>query len=195
MIGMNYSNIKYYDIANGPGVRTSLFVSGCRRHCPGCFNAGTWPFDAGTPFTAEAADRIIESLAPDYIDGLTILGGEPFEPENQRGLLPFLQEVRRRCPGRTVWAFSGSTWEEIFLGAPDPGGASHLGPGHARCEVTLPLLELIDVLVDGPFIEAQKDLRLQFRGSRNQRILDVKASLRAGQPVSLAAYRTAREPS
>lgn len=169
---MNYSGIKNYDIANGLGVRVSLFVSGCRNACPGCFNPSTWDFSAGMPFTEAVEDDLLRKLAPDYIRGLSLLGGEPFEPENQRVLLPFLKRVRRERPGKDVWCFSGFTFEELRSGA-----------SRCRTEDTEPLLALLDVLVDGRFIEAQKDISLRFRGSSNQRILDVPASLKAGVPV------------
>ncbi len=181
---MNYAEIKYYDIANGPGVRTSLFVSGCRRHCRNCFNACTWDFDYGKPFTKEVQDEVLASLDSDYIDGLTILGGEPFEPENQRALLPFVKRVKAQYPDKPLWVFSGNVLEEMTEGLDGGEGAEHLPAGHARCEVTDELLSCIDVLVDGPFIEEQKDISLQFRGSRNQRILDVKESLRARKAVA-----------
>ena len=142
---MNYATIKYCDIANGTGVRTSLFVSGCRRHCPECFNAVAWDFGYGLPFDKAVRNEILGSLAPDYIDGLSLLGGEPFEPENQETEL--------------------------------------LQPSHARCEVTDEMLSLIDVLVDGEFIPAQHDISLRFRGSGNQRIIDLNATRAAGHTV------------
>lgn len=160
---MNYANIKYVDIANGPGTRTSLFVSGCRVHCTGCFNRETWDFLFGEPFTREVEDRILASLEPRYVHGLTVLGGEPMEPENQRALVGFLKRVRKRFPSKTIWCFSGYTLDVIAFGA-------------KRCEVTDELLGLIDVLVDGPFVEGRKDLGLRFRGSSNQRILDLRAT-------------------
>jgi len=168
---MNYANIKTCDIANGVGVRTSLFVSGCTHHCPGCFNAVAQDFQYGKPFTRETEDLLLAELGKAYIAGLTLLGGEPFEPENQRALLPFLHRVRTECAGKTVWAFSGYTWEELT------------GESRARCEVTDALLSLVDVLVDGEFVEAQKDISLRFRGSANQRIIDVPASRGAGKLV------------
>lgn len=170
---MNYANIKTCDIANGVGVRTSLFVSGCTHHCPGCFNASAQDFQYGKPFTRETEDFLLAELGKTYIAGLTLLGGEPFEPENQRALLPFVRRVRTECAGKTVWAFSGYTWEELT-------GNSH---ACACCEVTDALLSLVDVLVDGEFVEAQKDISLRFRGSANQRIIDVPASRRAGKIV------------
>lgn len=169
---MNYANIKYYDIANGPGVRTSLFVSGCRRHCPDCFNAVAWDFGYGAPFTKEVRNQILASLAPDYISGLSLLGGEPLEPENQRALLPFVQNVKVLYPHKTVWCYTGNVYEtEVLRG----------GPG--RCEVTDELLRCIDVLVDGAYERDLHDIRLQFRGSSNQRIIDLNATRAAGRVV------------
>lgn len=167
---MNYSEIKYCDIANGPGVRTSLFVSGCRRHCKNCFNYMTWDFQYGNPFTEEVQEQILKSLEPEYVDGLTLLGGEPFEPENQRELVKFVRKVRDRFPKKNIWAFSGNTLEEIL-------------DGPAHCEVTEEFLSYLDVLVDGPFVQELYDIRLRFRGSSNQRILDLKQSLQQGSAV------------
>ena len=169
---MHYGEIKNCDIANGIGVRVSLFVSGCTNRCEGCFQPQTWAFDYGSPFTAETEEQLLAMLAPDYIDGLTLLGGEPFEPDNQRVLLPFLRRVREQYPQKTVWAFSGFTFEEMKTDG-----------SHPRCEATDELLSLLDVLVDGRFILAQKDISLRFRGSRNQRLLDMPATLKAGAPV------------
>ena len=169
---MHYGEIKNCDIANGIGVRVSLFVSGCTNRCEGCFQPQTWAFDYGSPFTAETEEQLLAMLAPDYIDGLTLLGGEPFEPDNQRTLLPFLRRVRERYPQKTVWAFSGFTFEEMKTDG-----------SHPRCEATDKLLSLLAVLVDGRFILAQKDISLRFRGSRNQRLLDMPATLKAGVPV------------
>ena len=174
---MNFANIKYCDIANGIGVRTSLFVSGCRRHCPFCFNPEAWSAEAGKPFDAIAQQQILASLKPDYIDGLTLLGGEPFEPENQRALLPFVKEVRTSYPTKSIWAFSGFTWEEL-TGAEGPHPPYTDSP---YIEVTDELLSLLDVVVDGPFIAAQKDISLRFHGSANQRLIDVHATLETGE--------------
>ncbi len=168
---MNYANIKTCDIANGVGVRVSLFVSGCTHGCPGCFNAEAQDFQYGRPFTRETEELVLRALEPSYVAGLTLLGGEPFEPENQRALLPFLRRVRAEYPEKTVWAFSGYTWEELT------------GESRARCEATDEMLALTDVLVDGEFVQSLKDISLRFRGSANQRILDVPASLREGEPV------------
>ena len=169
---MHYGTIKNCDIANGIGVRVSLFVSGCRNRCPGCFQPETWEFDYGQPFTEQTANRLIALLRPDYIDGLTLLGGEPFEPENQPELLALVRRVRQNYPQKTVWAFTGYTLETLLSGA-----------GHPCCEATLPLLHQIDVLVDGRFEQAQKNLRLRFRGSENQRLIDLPASLASGRVV------------
>ena len=169
---MHYGEIKNCDIANGLGVRVTLFVSGCTNHCENCFQPQTWDFNYGTPFTKETEDELLRLLAPDYINGLTLLGGEPFEPDNQRALLPFLQRMREEYPGKTIWAFSGFTLEELRQEG-----------SHPRCEATDGILQLLDVLVDGRFVQAEHDISLRFRGSRNQRLLDVPKSLAAGQPV------------
>lgn len=158
---MNYATIKYCDIANGTGVRTSLFVSGCTHHCKGCFNEVAWDFDYGEPFTDKTIDQILESMKPDYIAGLSLLGGEPMEPDNQRGLMPLLREFHRRMPDKTLWVYTGYTYETDLL---NPNGRAH-------CEVTDEFLGYVDVLVDGEFIEEEKNISLQFRGSENQRIL------------------------
>lgn len=158
---MNYATIKYYDIANGTGVRTSLFVSGCTHGCKGCFNEVAWPFDYGDPFTPEIEQQILDSMKADYIAGLSLLGGEPFEPQNQRGLIGLLRRMHEEYPAKTVWCYTGYTYETDLV---DPAGAAH-------CEVTDEMLSYIDVLVDGEFILEKKDITLQFRGSSNQRIL------------------------
>ena len=160
---MHYGEIKNCDVANGPGVRVTLFVSGCTNRCEGCFQPQTWDFSYGQPYTKETEDQIVSMLAPGYITGLTLLGGEPFEPGNQRALLPLLRRVKAAYPQKSVWAFSGFTLEEELL----------RDGSHPRCEVTDEMLSLIDVLVEGRFILAQKDLMLKFRGSRNQRIVDL----------------------
>ncbi len=166
---MYYGEIKNCDIANGEGVRVTLFVSGCTNHCKNCFQPQTWDFHYGKPFTQETEDALLAMLAPGYINGLTLLGGEPFEPENQRALLPFLRRVRAALPQKTIWSFTGFTWEQLRT-----DGA------HPRCEVTDELLSLLDVLVDGRYEEALHDISLRFRGSSNQRIIDVPATLRSG---------------
>lgn len=169
---MYYGEIKKTDIANGIGVRVSLFVSGCRRHCKNCFNRQTWDFCYGRPFTEQTEQMLLEALKPSYINGLTVLGGEPFEPENQRVLVPFLKRVRASFPEKTIWCFTGATLESDLL-----------QQSANRCEVTDEMLSLIDVLVDGAFIEALKDISLQFRGSSNQRLIDLPATLREGRIV------------
>ena len=175
---MNYSAIRTCDIADGPGVRVSLFVSGCRHRCKGCFNPDTWDFAAGEPFTEETENRIIEASSPPYIAGLSLLGGEPFEPENQRALLPFLHKFRERFPQKDVWAWTGCVYErELLKESP------------WRCEVTDEMLSLIDVLVDGPFVESLKDISLLFRGSSNQRILDIRGGAAAAKPWNPEARR------
>ena len=159
---MNYSAIRTCDVANGPGVRVSLFVSGCTHRCKGCFNPDTWDFAAGEPWTDTVQEKVLASCAPDWIQGLSLLGGEPFEPQNQRALLPFLREFRKRFPGKNVWAWTGCVYERDLL-AESPW----------RCEATDEMLSLIDTLVDGPFVETLKDITLVFRGSSNQRILSL----------------------
>lgn len=168
---MHYAAIKPHDIANGPGVRVSLFVSGCTRHCKNCFQPETWDFSYGQPFTDETRDELLRRLAPDYIHGLTLLGGEPFEPANRAALIPLVEAVRAAYPEKTVWAFSGYTLEQLLGGQAGP------------VETARGLLALLDVLVDGPFIEARKNLRLRFRGSDNQRLIDVPRTLAAGRVV------------
>ncbi len=170
---MNYGQVFYADTANGIGARISLFVSGCTHHCPGCFNEETWDFNFGDPFTREVEDDIIEHLRPSYIDGLSLLGGEPMEAQNQRALLPFLERVKHEVPHATVWIYSGYTFEEL------------LDETNSRChtEATRRILELADILVDGKFILAEKDVKLRFRGSINQRILELKESLKENRPV------------
>ena len=167
---MHYGEIKNCDIANGEGVRVTLFVSGCTNHCKNCFQPQTWDFDYGKPFTEETEAELFRLLSPRYIRGLTLLGGEPFEPENQRALLPFLRKLRRELPEKTVWTFTGFTWEEL-----------HTEGSHPRCEVTDELLSLIDVLVDGRYVEELKDIGLRFRGSSNQRLLDLNATRASGK--------------
>ena len=167
---MNYGTIKNCDVANGAGVRVSLFVSGCRNHCPDCFQPETWDFTYGQPFTEETEQEILRLLKPGYINGLTLLGGDPFEPENQRFLLPFLRKMKAALPRKTVWAYTGYTWEQLTS-----------GKHRVSLPETMELLSIIDVLVDGPFIETKKDIRLRFRGSSNQRVIDVQRSITAGQ--------------
>ena len=167
---MNYGEIKNYDIANGEGVRVSLFVSGCTHHCKNCFNPETWSFEYGKPFTKETEDYIIECLSPDYIDGLSLLGGEPFEPQNQEVLLPFLRKVKNELPNKNIWCYTGYLFDRELL-----------SESRARCEFTDEMLSLIDVIVDGEFVQALHDISLAFRGSSNQRIIDVQKSLETGE--------------
>ncbi|MDO5148638.1 MAG: anaerobic ribonucleoside-triphosphate reductase activating protein [Oscillospiraceae bacterium] len=169
---MKYAQLKKRDVANGPGVRVSLFVSGCTHHCKGCFNPETWDFDYGNIFDEKIQDEIISLMEPSYIRGLTVLGGEPMEKPNQKALLPFIEKVREKYPEKDIWFYTGYTFETDFS-----------GNGRAVCEKTDKLLSLIDVLVDGEFIEEKKNLRLHFRGSENQRIIDVKQSLLSGKTV------------
>lgn len=160
---MNYGTIKSYDIANGTGVRVSLFVSGCRHHCKGCFNAPTWDFDYGEPFTRETQDKILKLLEPSYIEGFSLLGGEPFEPENQPALAQLLETIKAVYPQKSVWCYSGYLFDQDMV----PGGKVYT-------PFTDRMLSCIDVLVDGEFILEQKDISLQFRGSKNQRILHLE---------------------
>lgn len=157
---MNYSAIKYNDIANGIGVRTTLFVSGCRNRCKGCFQPETWDFANGKQFTAETEKELLQSLEPEYISGLTLLGGDPFEPENQQELLPFLQKMKEQFPDKDIWAYTGYLLDTDLAEG-----------GRCCCEVTAELLQMIDVLVDGPFVLEKKDITLTFRGSSNQRVI------------------------
>lgn len=159
---MNYAAIKTLDIANGPGIRTSVFVSGCTRHCKECFQPQTWDFDFGEPFAQEVIDRILDSLEPKHVAGLTVLGGEPFEPRNQEAVAELLRQARRRFPNKSFWAFTGYTIEEL------------------DSDTAQEILSYLDVLVDGPFEIDKKDLTLRFRGSRNQRLIDLKKTKEAG---------------
>lgn len=164
---MNFGEIKKNDIANGEGVRTSLFVSGCRHHCKGCFNAETWDFGFGEAFTEETMLDILKSCEPYWINGLSLLGGEPFEPENQKVLLPFLIMFKEKYPNKNVWCYSGFTIEEIMGDI----------PSRAHTEISKEMLSLIDILVDGEYEEELADITLKFRGSKNQRVIDVKKTL------------------
>ncbi|MCH5213370.1 MAG: anaerobic ribonucleoside-triphosphate reductase activating protein [Oscillospiraceae bacterium] len=170
---MNYAEIKYYDIANGPGVRTSLFVSGCTHHCEGCFNEETWDFRYGRAFTRDVWDKIYKSCEPYYITGLTVLGGEPFEPENQIGLIEFMKGFKMRFPDKSIWMYSGYTYEQLK------------GQESSRCrtDITDELLDMTDVLVDGKFEISQKNITLRFRGSENQRLIDLKKTKKSGEIV------------
>ena len=169
---MNYAEIKNCDIANGIGVRVSLFVSGCTHHCKGCFNEVAWDFDYGTPFTQETIDKILDMMRPSYIRGLSLLGGEPFEPQNQGPIVELLRQIKEKMPEKSIWAFSGYLFDRDIL-------SGRLGDW----KVTQEYLSYLDVLVDGPFVEAKKNLSLRFRGSENQRIIDVPASLAQGKIV------------
>lgn len=171
---MYYSTIKDCDIANGIGVRITLFVSGCTNHCKNCFQPQTWDFDFGEPFTEETEERLLEMLKPDYINGLTLLGGEPMEPQNQRALVPFLKRVREAYPNKNIWCFTGFTYEVLKTDG-----------SHPRCEVTDEMLSLIDVLVDGRYVDELKDLTLQFRGSSNQRLIDMVKTRENGEVTLL----------
>ena len=179
---MNYATIKPVDIANGEGVRVSLFVSGCRHGCKNCFNPQAWSFEYGQPFNQQIIDNLLESLKPDFISGLTLLGGEPFEPENQQALLELVKQVKQAYPNKNIWAYSGFRLEDELLSV----GA------YPNCEYTLELLKNIDILVDGRFVEELKNLMLNFRGSSNQRIIDVKKSLEAGE-IILSPLNNTRE--
>lgn len=173
-ISLNYADIKKVDVANGPGVRVSLFVSGCTHRCEECFNPETWDFDYGTPFGEAEIEKILVLLAPDHIRGLSLLGGEPFEPANQETVLELVHRVREELPQKTIWCYSGYLFQELAAGKIGDHGRE--------------LLEQLDVLVDGPFVLAKKDLGLRFRGSSNQRIIDVPASLKAGTVILSEEY-------
>ncbi len=169
---MNYSEIKTCDIANGPGVRVTLFVSGCTHHCKGCFNEMTWDFAYGEPFTEQVVCRVLEALAPDYIAGLTLLGGEPLEQQNWRALLPFLRQVRERFPKKDIWCFTGYLFDQDIV--------ERFCPQWPEFQE---FLSCLDVIVDGPFLLEEKDISLRFRGSKNQRIIRVQDSLKQGRIV------------
>lgn len=169
---MNYADIKRCDVANGEGVRVSLFVSGCTHHCKECFNKEAWDFDYGEPFTEQESDRIMEYLAPDYVAGLSLLGGEPMEPSNQEGILPLLRRIKKTYPEKTIWCYTGYLFDQDIL--------------EKMCresEITKEIVSYLDIVVDGEFIQAQKNLKVNFRGSDNQRIIDVKKTMEAGEIV------------
>lgn len=168
---MHVGQILTADMANGTGMRVSIFVSGCTNHCRGCFQPQTWDFDFGDLYTQEMEDDLIRELGKPFYDGLTILGGEPFEPENQREEVKLIRRIRKELPGKTIWMFSGNVYEDML-----PGGKRH-------CEVTDEILDSIDILVDGPFVEEKKSILLNFRGSSNQRIIDMKTTRREGKVV------------
>lgn len=170
---MNYAQVYLCDTANGIGCRTSLFVSGCTHHCKGCFNEVAWPFDYGQPFTTEVQDVLIAESNKPFIDGITILGGEPMEIRNQEALLPFLEKFHKRLPDKTIWVYSGYTWEEL----------TDINNTRCHSAYTDLILNLIDVLVDGEFVIEKRDITLRFRGSSNQRIIDVPSSLESGDVV------------
>lgn len=169
---MNYAEIKNVDIANGPGVRISLFVSGCPHHCKGCFNEVTWDFTYGKPYTQETINHILELLKPDYIKGINFLGGEPMAPSNQESVLNTMRQIKEHYTNKNIWLYTGYLLDTDIMG---------------KMVDTLPhtreILSYIDVLVDGPFIEEQKNLNLQFKGSENQRIIDMKKTLSSGSIV------------
>ncbi len=169
---MYYAAIKPRDIANGPGVRVSLFVSGCTHRCKNCFNQEAWDFQYGEPFTQQTIDQIVDFMRPDFVKGLTLLGGEPFDPRNQSAIVDLLRQIKQDLPQKNIWAFTGYLLDRDIL----PG---KLGDP----AITREYLEYLDVLVDGPFIEEQKNLSLRFRGSENQRIIDIKKTLAAGEIV------------
>lgn len=169
---MKYASIKYCDIANGLGCRTVLFVSGCRNHCKGCFQPETWSFDYGEEFTEKVEREILESLKPAHVQGLTLLGGDPFEEENQKELLPFVRKVKEEFPDKDIWAYTGYVYDEELL----VGGRKHT-------EYTDQLLSMIDILVDGPFVEELKDITLKFKGSSNQRVIDLRKTMDTGRIV------------
>ena len=169
---MNYADIKQYDVANGLGIRVSLFVSGCTHHCKNCFNKETWDFHFGNPFTEAEIEKILEYLKPSYVSGLSLLGGEPFEPENQSGLLPLVKKVKEVYPDKNIWCYTGYLFDEDIC-----------GKMLDQVPETRELLSYIDVLIDGPFIEERKNLKIRFRGSDNQRIIDVKKTMEAREIV------------
>jgi anaerobic ribonucleoside-triphosphate reductase activating protein len=169
---LNYATVKTHDVANGPGVRVSLFVSGCSHHCKNCFNEEAWDYQYGEPYTPAVEQRILDALAPDYITGLSLLGGEPMDPRNQETVCALVRRVRETYPNKTIWCYSGYTLDEQLL-------AGKVGDPQTVRE----LLSMLDVLVDGRFVEEQKDLTLRFRGSANQRLIDVPKTLQTGKIV------------
>ncbi len=175
---MNYADIKKIDVANGEGVRVSVFVSGCNHHCKGCFNQCAWDFNYGKKFTEKEEQQIIDYMNHDYISGLSLLGGEPLEPKNQEGLLPLVKKVKEKFPNKDIWCYTGFDFEKDVVGKMAKNN-----------ETTRELLKYIDIIVDGKFEEDKKDLKLQFRGSSNQKIVDVKKSLQTGQIVKQIQYK------
>lgn len=175
VILMNYAEIKTCDIANGPGVRVSLFVSGCTHHCKGCFNEMTWDFHYGEPFTAEIEDYLLEVMKKPYIKGLTLLGGEPLEPANRRALIPFLKKVKENCPDKDIWCYTGFIFDKDLTEQFQP-----------KTDEIGQFLRMIDVLVDGPFLLDQKDISLKFKGSSNQRIIDIRKTMNAKEIIQVS---------
>ena len=175
---MNYADIKKIDVANGEGVRVSVFVSGCNHHCKGCFNQCAWDFNYGKEFSEKEEQQIIDYMNHDYISGLSLLGGEPLEPRNQEGLLPLVKKVKKKFPNKNIWCYTGFDFEKDVVGKMAKDN-----------ETTRELLKYIDVIVDGKFEEDKRDLKLQFRGSSNQKIVDVKKSLQTGQIVKQIQYK------
>ena len=169
---MHYGEIKYFDIANGPGIRVSLFVSGCTHCCEGCFNSQTWDFNFGKPFTEETEEEILKAMSPSHISGFTLLGGEPFEPQNQKVIVELLRKIKKAYPDKNIWCYTGYLFDRDLL-----------GESRARCEYTDEMLSMIDVLVDGEFIAEKRNLMLNFRGSSNQRIILVQQSLKEEKVV------------
>lgn len=174
---MYYGALKKNDIADGPGVRVTLFVSGCTHHCEGCFQPETWNFEYGEPYTDAVTEEIIEAMRPEHIAGFTLLGGEPFEPENQRTLVNVLRKIKDAYPKKNIWCYSGYLYEEL--------SGQIKGTGRARCEATDEMLSVIDVLVDGEFELAKRNLMLKFRGSENQRLINLKKTKESGEMVLL----------
>ena len=169
---MNFAKIKWYDVSNGPGVRVSLYVSGCRNHCKNCLNPETWDFKYGEPFTRDVQNSIIKGMEPSYIKGFTLLGGDPFEPENAKVLAPFMEKLRAKYPEKSLWCFTGYDYEKDLL----TGKQGDL-------DTVMRILKTLDVLVDGKFVEELKDLNLLFRGSSNQRIILVQPSLEEDEVI------------
>ncbi len=172
-LNMNYADIKEYDVSNGPGVRVSLFVSGCNHHCKGCFNECAWDFNYGNKFTEETIQKVLDDLDKDYISGLTLLGGEPLEYANQKGILPLVKRVKEKYPEKTIWCYTGFDYEKDVVGNMEK-----------KWDETKELMSYIDVVVDGKFEEDKKDMKLKFRGSSNQRIIDVQKSSKAHKLIN-----------
>ena len=170
---MHYAEVKYFDVANGPGIRVSLFVSGCPHACPGCFNEIAWNYEYGEKYTEEVEEKILKAVSKAEIQGLSLLGGEPLYPANLRALLPLLRKMKERLPKKDIWCYSGYTYEELL---------SREGEGEEKKELE-ELFSYLTVLVDGRFIESEKDITLLFRGSKNQRLILVEESRRRGEVV------------